>query len=549
MLENIHVKNIALIKEIDISFGSGLNIITGETGAGKSLIIGSVNIGLGAKVPKDYIFLGEEEALVELTFSQISKEVREILSDNDIPIEDDTVVIQRRITKTRTVNRINYTTVSLAILKMIGTKLMQIHGQHDNQILLNKSSHIDILDAFAGEELKSIKDQYKNKFSELLDVHSEIKNLLSKKETRDRDIDYMSFVVDEIEKVNPQIGEDEKLREKYNNMVDLQNSYDGSLEAYNCITNIVQNEIGNAKLNFNKIKDLDIDATQIFEDLLNIEELIKDVKKSIESYIEKIDFNEEEFNLIDNRIDKLDSLKNKYGGSIKSIIDLKSNYLENLDVLRSFDEKLLELKKKRTLIGKDVDRLAQQMSETRKRYALLMEEKIITLLEELNFIQVKFKFNIINTGKLHSNGYDDVQMYISTNVGHDLKPLASVSSGGELSRIMLAIESIISNIYSVSGIIFDEVDTGISGKTGVMVAKRLKDMSKSIQIICITHLPQLAAAGDIHYKIEKEVVNNTTITKLQKLDKEQSVLEIARLLGGIDITEATLQNARELLAH
>lgn len=546
MLNNIHVKNIALIKEIDINFENGLNILTGETGAGKSLIIGSVALGLGAKIPKDYIFLGEEEALIELTFTEVSEDVKKILEENGILSEDNTVIFQRRVTRTRTVNRINFTTVSLAFLREVGSKLMQIHGQHDNQILLNKDTHIDILDSYAGNDLGKLLDNYKIKFSKLINIHSEIKRLGKLEESRSRDIDYYKFVIEEIDDINPIIGEDDELKNKYNMMVDLQNSHDTAEYVTDQIGNIALVAVSSAVSSFSKIKEINDNSKNVYKALLEAEDVIKNVSKETDSFLDSIDFDEEEFDILDNRVDQLDTLKKKYGGSLEKVMLYKEEITEKLEELISMDQRLVDLKKERIMLAKDIGELADKITEIRKKYAYEMQNKIKTLLEELNFLQVKFEFRFSKSNKLQSNGQDEVEMFISTNVGHDLRPLGEVSSGGELSRIMLAIQSIISDVYSVGSIIFDEIDAGISGKTGIMVAKRLKEMAKSLQIVCITHLPQIAGVGDVHYKIEKMVEQGSTNTKLTKLDEEESIKEVARLLGGLDITEATLQNAKEL---
>lgn len=546
MLENIHVKNIALIKEIDINLSSGLNIITGETGAGKSLIIGSVSLGLGARIPKDYIFAGENEALIELTFSGITEEVSKILEENDIEVENDTVIIQRRVTKTKTVNRINYMTVPLALLRQIGSKLMQIHGQHDNQVLLNKSSHIEILDAYAGKELCEVMNRYKSAFTKLIAVHGEIKKISSMSTNKDRDFDYYSYVLEEIDDADPELGEDEKLKEVYDNMINLQNSYDSCNNALYEIREVASSAVGNAISQLGRYKTIDAGISEIYSALMEVDDSLSIIGDDIDKFLSNINFDEEEFQKIDKRVDKLDALKRKYGGSIQNVLNYRDEAEKILDTFKNMDERLSELKKERVKVGKEVEKLANEITEIRKKYAIELQKKIIKNLEELNFLQVKFEFIFTNIGKFLSQGQDEVEMYISTNVGHDMKPLSNVSSGGELSRIMLAIQSIISNLYSVGGIIFDEVDAGISGKTGVMVAARLKEMAENMQVICITHLPQLAAVGDVNYKIEKDIVSGVTTTKLTELDEEGTIAEVARLLGGMEITEATMQNAREL---
>lgn len=545
MLENIHVKNIALIKEIDINLSNGLNIITGETGAGKSLIIGSIAIGLGGKVDKDFISNGEDEALIELTFTDDNDEVKEILKNNCIDVED-SIIIQRKITKTRTVNRINYNSVSLAVLKEVGSKLMQIHGQHDNQILLNKVNHIRLLDDYAKDEIYSIKEEYQKKFQRLLSISNEIKELESLNANKDRDIDYCNFVVEEIEEVAPKLGEDEELREKYNYIVDLQNSYEDVNSAYNYMTKDVENGVTTSISLLQNIPANNKRAEVILENLNTISSIIDDINADLLALSESIDFDEEVFEKIDNRIDKLDNLKRKYGGSIEAVLEYRDLSKQKLDKINKAQDDISELKKEGIALKQEVQELAAKLTEIRHKKAEILSEKIIQNLQELNFLQVKFEIRINKLQRLNLTGQDDVEMLISTNVGYEPKPLASIASGGELARIMLAIESIISSVNTVNSMIFDEVDSGISGKTGMMVAKRLKEMSSTHQIICITHLPQLASVGDCHLKIEKIIKDNKTYTLLNKLNENESINEVARLLGGIDITQATINNAIEL---
>lgn len=546
MLQNIHVKNIALIEEIDIRLNRGLNIVTGETGAGKSLIIGSVAVGLGAKVPGDFVTEGESEALIELTFTNLSPEVRELLKEKDIPADDDEVLIQRRITKGRTVNRINFQTVNLTTLREIGTLLIQIHGQHDNQMLLNRRIHIEILDRYAGEALAEAKEEYTEHYRRYESLQREISELEGASDTRAKDIDYFRYVMDEIDEAGIRIGEDEELKEEYRHLVLMKNSYEDIHTAWQALQGSVGDGISEAVRSLSKVSESSEAAAGAYEQAVELEILLQNLSGDLESLRDETDFNEEMFQKIDARIDVLNHLKRKYGDSLENVLNYREELEERYEKLLHLDETLERLKREYESVERELRDAARRLSGLRSEAARHMETDIIAVLEELNFLQVRFEIREERLERFTPQGTDAVEFWISTNVGHALKPLAEVSSGGELSRIMLAIQSVITEMFSMDSMIFDEIDAGISGKTATMVAKRLRKMAEKKQIICITHLPQLAAVGDVHYKIYKEVSGGLTRTRLGELTEEESLHEVARLLGGMEITESALENAREL---
>lgn len=546
MLENIHVKNIALIKEIDINLGRGLNIVTGETGAGKSLIIGSIAIGLGAKVSKDFIGKNEDEALIELTFTDINENVRSLLNNNDIDVED-IVIIQRRIGKSRTVNRINYSTVSLNFLREVGEKLLQIHGQHDNHTLIKKETHIKILDSFAKDEIAPILTTYREKYNNLVNISNELKNYDLLRREKLRDEDYLKFVVDEIDESKIIIGEDEKLREEYNNLIDLQNSSDVLHSINENLDDVVNSKISDIISKLGNLVSFDSSLNNLVSMMYDADAILQECHVQIKNLIDNLDFSEEEFNRIDSRIDLLDRLKRKYGGTLQSVLDYLKESKEKLLKMEDLDKRIQQLKDDGIKLKEEVHSISEKLHEIRNKNAKEFEEKIKKSLEELNFAKVDFSIKFEKAKKLLANGQDEVEMYISTNVGYGLKPLTEVASGGELARIMLAIEAMASERGTIGTLIFDEVDSGISGKTGMMVAKRLIEMSVDKQIICITHLPQIASAGNINFKIDKKLVDGKTHTQLDILDEEGKVNEVARLLSGIDITQNSINSARELI--
>lgn len=546
MLQNIHVKNIALIKEIDIDFSDGLNVVTGETGAGKSLILGSVAMGVGLNSSKEIVTEGESEALIELTFSVHSKEVKKILKDNDIELDDDIIILQRKINKNRITNRINFQSVSLSLLKEVGAKLIQIHGQHDNQLLLNKKEHTRLLDCYGGIELIALLDEYRIGYNKLSKIEKDITQLEITRDNRARDIDYFEYVIEEIDQAGLQVGEDAELRDEYKHLIAIRNSSDDINRAYGAISDVGYDAVSDALSYMQKTVNADKAFGDIYSQLVEVEILLSDIVSDLSSIKDDYCFDQERFDIIDERIDLLDSLKKKYGTTLEDVIKFRDEIEEKLEISKNSVTLLKKLYTDREELLLELNSKALSIRKKRKEACKKMEEKMSEILEELNFQQVRFKVVLEELTYLGENGLDSIELYISTNVGYDLKPLSKVASGGELSRIMLAIQSIISDLYVVDSMIFDEIDAGISGKTATMVAKRLKEMSENKQIICVTHLAQIAAVGDTHFKIDKLTDNGVTTTQLEKLNEEKSVEEVARLLSGIELTETTIQNAREL---
>ncbi|MDO5695758.1 MAG: DNA repair protein RecN [Eubacteriales bacterium] len=547
MLENIHVKNLALIKEIDIAMGPGLLIVTGETGAGKSLIMGSVAIGLGAKVPKDFISEGAEEALVELTFRNPSPAVRNLLTENGIEASSDEILIQRMIRPKRTVNRINFQTVNLALLRQVGAYLIQMHGQHDNQILLDERMHIKILDRYGGTPVREARTAYEELHRRYRTLDAEIRTLTEQRKTRDTDMDYCNYVLREIDEAAVVIGEDDALRTTYRTAVARKNAYEDLLAAYAAL------DRGTADALAETVRILERTATtgeayqNVYDIAVESEILIQNLQADLRNLIDADDYDDEMFQKMDARIDVLNHLKRKYGGTLEAVLAHRDEVAERLDALADSEERLTAMTAEREKAETALAEAAKILRARRVAAARQLEKEITAVLEELHFLQVVFEVRFTEYDGFGSDGTDGVSFYISLNVGHKPKPLADVSSGGELSRIMLALQSVITDMFDMESMIFDEIDAGISGKTAVMVARRLKAMGRRGQIICITHAPQIAAAGDRHFKIHKQVADGMTTTCLTPLNETEHLAEVARLLGGMEVTDATLANARELI--
>ena len=553
MLYSLHVKNLALIKEQEIEFSKGLNILTGETGAGKSVIIGSVNLALGGKTDAGLIRTGEESALVELTFGELNDQQKKFIKDMDIDLDEDgTVIIQRKIMPGRSVSKICGETVSARQLKDIASILINIHGQNDHQELLHKKKHMEILDDYCMNELKTPLQELSLRYEEMRSLEKELEDMSMDEASRLREQELLEFEVNEINDANVVLGEDEELESRYHKMV---NSRKISEAAYAASAMTSGNDgedsasdlIGRAVRELSSVSGYDSDIEDLLSQLSDIENLLTDFNHSLSDYVSDLEFDDEDFKNTEDRLNTLNHLKDKYGGSLEKVLEYleeKSNRLEaltDLDAVRDKLTKSLNDKKKEVLL------LCKKISDIRKKGAKSLQDKLTEALIDLNFLDVRFEIEIkSDEDKISSKGYDDAQFMISTNPGEAMRPLDQIASGGELSRIMLALKTVVADKDDISTLIFDEIDAGISGRTAWKVSQKLGELSKDHQIICITHLPQIAAMSDTHFMIEKGLDDGRTVTSISKLDADASTSELARLLGGEEITDAVIQNALEM---
>ena len=553
MLYSLHVKNLALIKEQEIEFSKGLNILTGETGAGKSVIIGSVNLALGGKTDAGLIRTGEESALVELIFGELNDQQKKFIKDMDIELDEDgTVIIQRKIMPGRSVSKICGETVSARQLKDIASILINIHGQNDHQELLHKKKHMEILDDYCMNELKTPLQELSLRYEEMRSLEKELEDMSMDESSRLREQELLEFEVNEINDANVVLGEDEELESKYHKMV---NSRKISEAAYAASAMTSGNDgedsasdlIGRAVRELSSVSGYDSNIEDLLSQLSDIENLLTDFNHSLSDYVSDLEFDDEDFRNTEDRLNTLNHLKDKYGGSLEKVLEYleeKSSRLEalsDLDAVRSKLTKSLNDKKKEVLL------LCKKISDIRKKGAKSLQDKLTEALIDLNFLDVRFEIEIKSDEyKISSKGYDDAQFMISTNPGEAMRPLDQIASGGELSRIMLALKTVVADKDDISTLIFDEIDAGISGRTAWKVSQKLGELSKDHQIICITHLPQIAAMSDTHFMIEKGLDDGRTVTSISKLDADASTSELARLLGGEEITDAVIQNALEM---
>lgn len=556
MLVNVNVKNLALINQADIYFDEGLNILTGETGAGKSILIGSILIALGGKVSKDIVRDNTKEGVVELVFYIDNDETIKKLENLGINVDDRNVIISRKIVNGRSSIKLNGENITTKELKKITELLIDIHGQHEHQSLLKRDKQLKILDDFAGKDVIELKDKISKEYSIYTALNDEIEKYNIDDEKRLREIAFCRFEIDEIDNANLSESEYVELKKSYHKMISSKTIVEKMHEVYELIAgegyNSISDKIGEAYRLSQSASVLDDEIVQIAEGLSDLESICEDVKRSIKDYVDSMSFDEEESNRIESRLDELNRLISKYNvdknaeNPILNIIDYRNSQEMKLNMLENFELKKKELSEKIKKAEENLGKLSKRLSEIRFKKAKELAENIKKVLTGLNFIDIKFEVEFSNKSHYSANGTDEIQFLISTNPGESLKPLSDVASGGELSRIMLGIKTIMAKKDEIDTLIFDEIDTGISGRTAQMVAERLKEISVVHQVICITHLPQIAAMADNHYLIDKTVNSGVAQTNIYKLSYEDSVEELSRMLGGIKITDAVRENAREM---
>ncbi|MCT4687555.1 DNA repair protein RecN [Vallitalea sp.] len=554
MLLHLHVKNYALIDEINVDFNDNLNILTGETGAGKSIIIGSINAVLGGKVSKDMIRTGCESAIIELLFYVDNNVVLSKLHEYDISMDNNKeLLITRKINiNGRSVFRMNGQVVTTSIVKDISTKLIDIHGQHEHQSLLNKKNYLSLLDTFCGVDVLELKDKLREKYTYYMELSSKIDHFMLDEHTRKKEISFLEYEINEIISANLIIGEDKKLKEEYTLLSNGKKIIKSMSEIHTYVngdsTNITGaiDHIGQAVKLLSGIKTLDKNIMNMEEQISNIEIMLSDFNRDINDYISSFELDESRYFEIEDRIDLINNLKMKYGDTIEEVLNYKEEKEKYLEELINHEEHLNQINEEINNLKNEIEVYCGDLTRIRKEKAVHISKLIINALRHINLLNTNFVIEVNRANKFNANGWDDIEFLISTNVGEPLKSLSKVASGGELSRIMLAIKSVLAGSDDIESLIFDEIDTGISGKTAGLVAEKLVQISKEHQVICITHLAQIAAMGDAHFIIQKKVKDNITHTLINKLNKKSSINELARLLGGIKITDAVIANAKEM---
>lgn len=547
------MKNCALVEELRLNIDKNLNILTGETGSGKSIIIDALGLCLGEKYDRSFLRKGTEKGVVEAIFHSKNKDLIKVLNDNDLELDDNDLLVITRIIYSdgKSVARVNGRTVKMNVLKQIASKLIDVHGQHQTQALFNKDTHLEFLDLFGEHELEESKISYKEIYDEYSDVKKALNILTENKDDMQiqREIDLLKFQINEIESANLSKDEYEDLlkqRDVYRNgekifknlNISYQNLYEGQVNAVDLI--------GNAVKELSSICEYDKSLSDYNNEIERIMYELQDISREIRNYKENINFEPYELEQIELRVDEINNLRRKYGETIEEIFDYHQNIKNRLDEILNRDERVEELKLKLNKLESKLKERAEALTSQRKIVAKQLEKVLLEELKSLNMKNVAFKVNF-EQGIFTPRGMDDIEFMISFNLGEDIKPIYKVASGGEMSRFMLAFKTILADIDQIDTLVFDEIDTGISGIAAQIVGEKLSNIGKKKQIICITHLPQIAANADTHYCIEKSTDNERTFTTIRKLDKDQKRDEIARLIAGSNITEKTIEHASEII--
>lgn len=549
MLLNLHVKNLAIIDEIEVDFAKHLNVLTGETGAGKSIIIGSINIALGGKVAKDMIRRDAEFALVELTFSIGEEKVRSALEEMGVSFEDDTLLISRKITQARTINRMNGESVTVAMIKKVADLLIDIHGQNEQQSLLHKAKHLEIVDRYAKEQMNGKEVLLAQSYHRFQRLTEELQNNQVSEEERLREISFLQYELEEIENANLVAGEEEELAGKYRKLSNATEIAQGLSEIYGMMSQesgAVSDKISESIRILSKISEYDERVSDFWNQLSDIDSLVTDFSRDVSDYMEEFDVGIEELDEVEKRLDLVRGIKAKYGATTEKVFAYADNIRKKLTKYQEYEAYQVDLRQKLEEEEKQLRKLSKDVSAIRKKCAKVLEKEITQALIDLNFLQVQFEIAVRQREDYSAKGLDDIEFMISTNPGEELRPIGSAASGGELSRIMLAVKAVLANHDDIETMIFDEIDVGISGRTAQMVAEKMSLIGKKHQVICISHLAQIAAMADTQFLIEKENDSNHTKSCIRQLDQEEAIQELARILGGAQITEAVKSSAREM---
>ena len=553
MLSSLFIKNIAVIESAQIEFENGFNILTGETGAGKSIIIDSLNILKGERASRELIRSGEQKARVDGVFN-IDAETQRYLSDEyGIEAEEGQVVISREITADGKNNiRINGVPQIASVLKEIGESLVTIHGQHDNTSLLAKKTHLNLLDNFVGEENFETLTEYKKIYNELKEKNSQLLSIQTDEQEKTRRLDMLSFQIDEIENASLTVGEDDELIEKKAFLENAGKIAEKTQSAYfylfegSDMQRSANDTLWDGIGELGDVADYDGELKKLHEELSGLGYEISDKMRTLRKYIDSLTFEPHELEEVEDRLDLIYNLKRKYGSTIELVLKyLDDAKAESENIIHS-DEAAEKLRYEIEKLSVKRKELGDKLTGIRKKAGSDLSKLIEGELAELNMEKVRFFVKIEDSEYLPS-GKDDIEFLICTNVGEDFKPLTKIASGGELSRIMLAIKSVLSAGENSKVLVFDEIDSGVSGSAAQKIGEKLRGISKGNQVICITHLPQIAALAKNHYLIEKAVENGRTKTSVTLLDGEERVKELARTLGGAIVSDITLANARELL--
>ena len=550
MLRVLHVKNMALIEEEKIEFGDGLNILTGETGAGKSILIGSLGVALGSGSFKDYVPENADHASVELIFETQSGRVQAWLEEHDIPDMDGQIIISRSFRKGRSISRINGEVVPIGLVRELSSDLIDIHGQHEHQSLLYPKYHLQLVDDFAGEELEKKKERCRMLYQAYASASQKLKEALRDAGDRAKNMDFISFEVSEIDDAGLRLGEDEELENRFRFLSNAQKI----MEALSVVQRLTDgdgetdasSQISRASGELSAVASYDEELMQLQSTLSDAEGMLSDFTRALSGYIDAFSYDEQEFSEVSDRLDLINHLKMKYGRTIEDILSYRDARQQELDRLSNFDAYVSGLKAEVEKSRKELLEVCGDITALRKTAAEKLTEQIVRSLKDLNFLDVRFEIHFEKLKEPSGNGMDEASFLISMNPGLPLRPLQHVASGGELSRIMLGIKTVMAKKDEIECLIFDEIDTGISGRTAQKVSEKMAQLSRDRQVIAITHLAQIASMADVHFLIEKRSEDGKTYTGVRQLTGEEITDELARILGGVQITDAVRATAAEM---
>ena len=548
MLANLHVKNFAIIDEVDIDFGKHLNILTGETGAGKSILVGSISIALGARVSPEIIGKNGDYAMVEAVFQIENADTIEKLRELDIEPEDGQIVISRKITENRSINKINGESVSVNVIKKVAALCIDIHGQHEHQSLLSVEKHMEIVDEYAGDDCVSLKEKIALLYREYVKVKKEIEQDTLSTEEQARQLSFLEYEKEEIESAALRPGEWEELEETYRRASNAGAIVEALSEVHRLTADNGASSVSHAIRRLHDVSSLDSSIENFSEELLQIEDLLNGFNRELSGFMADFSFDERERMEMERRLDLIHNLQTKYGSSYEEIMEHLKSVDEKLEKYADYEEYCRKRQEKFDDYLEQLDLLCNQLTQLREQTARQLETQISQALQDLNFAHVDFAIEISPKEQFTSEGKDNVEFTIATNPGEPKRSLGKVASGGELSRIMLAIKSVFAENDQIETLIFDEIDVGISGRTAQKVSEKMSVLGKHHQILCITHLAQIAAMADYHFVIEKEVKEDASKTQIRPLSSEEMEEELARILGGVEITDAVFENAREMKA-
>jgi len=554
VLAELSIKNFAIIESLSVSLEKGLTVLTGETGAGKSIIIDAVHLLVGGRGSAEFVRYGEERAEIEGLFliDNESHPCYAKAAEFGIEISEGMIVLRRDISKSgKSVCRINGKLVTISILREFGRTLIDIHGQHEHQDLMNQEQHIHMLDQYGGNEIKQALYEYQQVYNSYLSVKQRLKSFNENEQEMAHRLDLIQFQLKEIGQAKLKPNEDVELTEERSKISNYEKIFKALQNSYNALHGDQKglDWVGLAMNHTEDVMEIDKELKDIHETISNSFYLLEEISYKIRDQLDVLEFDPARLDFIEGRLNEITQLKRKYGQTVEEILEYAAKIEDELDTIQNREQHIDKLKEELDSVLEDVKLEAENLSTLRKKLAKKLNEKITIELKELYMEKAKFDINFFqnSTIKLTPNGKDDIEFYISTNPGEPLKPLAKIASGGELSRIMLAIKSIFSKHQGVTSIIFDEVDTGVSGRVAQSIAEKIHGISVGSQVLCISHLPQVAAMADTHLFIAKETVKGRTTTSVTPLDEEAKIKEISRMISGVEITDLTMEHAKELL--